>query len=109
MIIFTVQYHTAIQTIYKYTAVDLKGESHVLRIMSASSDRPPLTFKGSRTNFGILLQVLVLTEDEEHGWTPENAEDTLDIVEAQLAAVLYKPATWQGTDILSVLAIKRTV
>ena len=93
---------TAIQTIYTYAAEDLQGESPVLRIMSASAERPPLTFKGTRTKFGIFLQTLVLFKDEENDWTPANAEDTIDLVEAQIAQVIYNPATWNQTDILSI-------
>ena len=93
---------TGIQTIYHYQAVDLKGESPVLRIMSASSERPPLTFKGRRSTFGVLLQLAVLSSDDDNNWTTENAEDTLDLIEAQLSQVLFKPQSWQGTAILTV-------
>ena len=93
---------TAIQTIYPYSAVDLKGESPVLRIMSAASERPPLTFKGSKTTFGLLLQTLVLAQDDKNDWTRQNAEDTLDLVEAQIATVIFNPETWRNTPILSV-------
>ena len=93
---------TSIQTIYPYSAVNLKGESPVLRIMSAASERPPLTFKGTKTIFGLLLQTLVLAQDDENNWTRENAEDTLDLVEAQIASIIFNPQTWKNTVVLSV-------
>lgn len=74
--------------VYPFENDDLEGQSPVLRIMSGTSFREPISFQGATCTLGFTLQSLVLYIDEENSWTPEKAEDKLDDLEHQLATVL---------------------
>jgi hypothetical protein len=87
---------TDFQEIYAYQTDNIKGESPVCRIMSSSTDRPKMTFKGVFAVFGFTVQVLVLFKDtqervgeDSNTWTPQDAEDKLDDLEHQLSRVLF--------------------
>ena len=97
----------SVQTVYHYQNDDIKGESPVIRIMGSGSFRPRITMKGSRSIFALTIQLLVIFKDQdpdtkEITWTPEQAEDRLDLVEAEVARVLYYSDIPSGCPILSI-------
>ena len=96
------------QRVDTYQSDDLAGESPILRIMSSGSYRPGQTFQGTSAKFHYTLQSLVLYKDEQDyngvpsTWTPENAEDTLDDLEMQLAAALFNQKFDRNQPIMSI-------
>lgn len=78
----------AAQQIYDHQADDFDGQSPVICITSASSLRERLTMSGSRATLVVDVHTFVLYRDVAAGWTPANAENALDDLEAQIGAVL---------------------
>ncbi|MBW2559220.1 MAG: hypothetical protein JRE40_00045 [Deltaproteobacteria bacterium] len=74
-----------VDSVFPYQSDDIEGRSPVLRLLGSGRDRPRSTFAGSYVEFYFTLQILVIFNDEN--WTPEDAEDMLDDVEAELATV----------------------
>jgi len=72
-------------SVFPYQSDDIEGRSPVLRLLGSGRDRPVSTFAGSYVEFFYTLQILVIFTDEN--WTPEDAENMLDDVEAELASV----------------------
>jgi hypothetical protein len=66
---------------------DPAGQTPVVAVLSASSDRPRMTFQGNRAVFRLLVQILILAEDAT-GYTEADAEDKLDLVEKTVSATV---------------------
>lgn len=88
--------------IYPYENDDLGGKSPVLRIMSGTSLREPISFKGQTCTLGFTLQSLVLYIDDANNWTPQKAEDLLDDLEHQIATVILNVKFDQKAQIKSI-------
>jgi hypothetical protein len=87
-----------VQAVYNYLPADFGGQSPVVTVTSASSLRLPLTVLGSRAEFLLQVDVLVLYNDQA-GWTEAHAEDRLDLIEATLAGLVdanQVSAPWQA-------------
>jgi len=82
------------ESVFAYQAEDINGRSPVLRLLGSGRDRPVATFAGNYPEFFFTLQVLVIFSDEN--WTPEDAEDMLDDIEAELAT-MFTPANFPST------------
>ena len=88
------------QAVYNYRTSDFGGQSPVLVVSSAGSNRMRLTGEGSRVRFYFQIDIFVLYNDLST-WTEDLAEDRLDLIEATLAGVLdsnqrYTP--WEALD-----------
>lgn len=75
-------------SVFAYQAEDIEGRSPVLRLLGSGRDRPASTFAGNYVEFFFTLQTLVIFSDEN--WTPEDAENMLDDIEAELASMFSK-------------------
>lgn len=90
---------TAAAAVYDHQVDDLAGQSPVIAVTSAGSERTRLTLADDRgkATFAFAVHVFVLYRAD--GWTPAQAEDALDEVEQQVCqAVLANPRTlwWKG-------------
>jgi hypothetical protein len=88
------------QAVYAYRVGDLGGQSPVVVVSSAGSERPRMTAAGGRTT--VLLQVdsFVLYSDEGT-WGEDDAEDRLDLIEKTIADTLHAnqaTTNWQAVD-----------
>lgn len=84
------------QAVYNHAKADFGGQSPVVRISSESSERPGLTRQGIRSVFRYTVEVWVLLTDRD-GWTEQDAEDTLDTVEAEIISWMvgnHNTDTW---------------
>lgn len=77
-----------VQAVYPHQVADFGGQSPVLVITSAGSERARMTMRGSRATFQYNLHVFVLYSDTQSGWTEADAEAALDAIEQQIAATL---------------------
>lgn len=76
-----------VQAVYGYLPGDFSGQSPVVVVTSAGSLRARLSGKGSRAGFLLQVDVFVLYNDQA-GWTEDEAEDRLDLIEATLATLV---------------------
>lgn len=74
-----------VQEVYGYQSRDLNRQSPVVRILSAGSERPQLTLKGSRSTLYFIIEIWVLQSESATGWTEEDAERALNDIEAATA------------------------
>lgn len=79
---------TDFQTVYGSVQDDLGGETPVAILLSSGSDRKRLTGQGLTSTFYYDLNMYVLYSSPEDDWTPEKAEDRMDDLESQVAAMI---------------------
>lgn len=87
-----------VQAVYDYRIGDFAGQSPVVVVSSAGSQRQVLTRMGSRATFYLLVSSFVLYSDGA-SWGEDDAEDALDEIESLLANVLdafQVTAYWQA-------------
>ena len=72
-----------------HTTQDFGGKTPVATVLSAGSDRPPMTAVGGRSTFFYSLNHWVLYASEDDSWTEQNAEDKMDDLERQLAQFVH--------------------
>lgn len=77
-----------VQVVYGGQVADFQGQSPVVVIASAGSERRRWTFKGGRALHRFKIFVFVLYKDAEAGWDEEDAEDLLDDIEESIAGIL---------------------
>lgn len=90
-----------LQELYRYQVGDFGGQSPVAVLTSAGTRRERLTFQGSKATFFFDLHLFVLYAEPAADWNEENAEDALDDIEAEVAALLdanQRTATWEALD-----------
>lgn len=63
----------------------LEGITPLVEVLGRSSDRKPLTTAGAYVVFGYVIRVWVLQSLGD--WTPADAEDALDAIEAIIAGI----------------------
>lgn len=85
----------AAQAVYSYQKAKFDGESPVIAVTSAGSERERFTMQGSMATFFFDINVFVLHADAESGWTEQDGEDTLDLLEKQIAAVIDQHTSTQ--------------
>lgn len=78
-----------VQTVYEYRK-DFAPESPVILVLSAGSDRQKtITFDGAmKTDVRLEVLFFVLDADDNIGWTEQEADDRLDLVEKEFSDVL---------------------
>lgn len=89
-----------VQAVYAYRVGDLGGQSPVVVVSSAGSERPRMTAAGGRTTVLLQADVFVLYSDED-AWGEDEAEDRLDLIEKTIAETIHSSqvtANWQAVD-----------
>lgn len=91
------------QIIYDHQPGDFGGQSPALCVGSSGSERPRMTFQGSRLTCYLDIDVFVITAEAlaSSTYTQADAENVLDDVEAQIAAALdgvRTSAQWEAID-----------
>lgn len=89
-----------VQAVYAYRVGDLGGQSPVVVVSSAGSQRPRMTAAGGRTTVLLQVDVFVLYSDEDT-WGEDEAEDRLDLIEKTIAETIHSSqvtANWQAVD-----------
>lgn len=89
------------QAVYAYQVGDFAGQSPVITVSSAGSGHGPLTFGGSSARVQIDVHCFVRYADPASGWTEQDAEDTLDAIATEIAALVaarQRSAHWQAID-----------
>lgn len=89
-----------VQAVYAYRVGDLGGQSPVVVVSSAGSERPRMTAAGGRTTVLLQVDVFVLYSDEDT-WGEDEAEDRLDLIEKTIAETIHSSqvtANWQAVD-----------
>lgn len=83
---------TSAQAVYGYQKARLAGQSPVVAITSAASERERFTMAGSRLAAAFEVHTFVLHSDGAAGgtYTEEDAENLLDDIEQQIAAAVDK-------------------
>jgi hypothetical protein len=84
-----------VQAVYAYKIGDFKGQSPVTCVTSGGSARKRDGMESVFYNrFRLIIQNYVLYADPSAGWTEQNAEDRLDLIEKSIAEVLLaNPST----------------
>ncbi len=77
----------SVQAITPYEPI-FEGQSPILFIISAGSNRGYLTKQGLNNEFYFDVHTMVLASQEDDGYTQENAEDLLDDIDAEFALFL---------------------
>ena len=88
------------QAVYGYRVGDFNGQSPVVTVSSAGSERPPMTARGGRTVVYLQVDTFTLYSDEG-SWGEDEAEDRLDLLEKTIAETLHGnqvTANWQAVD-----------
>lgn len=80
---------TAARAVYGFQKAKLKGQTPVICVTSAGTARAPMTMQGDQSTCYLDINVFVLYTDGG-SWTEEQAEDKLDDIEEQIAAVVAK-------------------
>lgn len=73
------------QAVYGYQRSKFDGRASVVRVFSASADRPMFAEQGIRSEFGFIVQLWVLyASPTTQVWSESEAEDKLDDLEYEL-------------------------
>lgn len=102
----------AYQAVYGYVVGDFDNQMPVLVIASAGSDRPrlrseqPRSANATQAHFFFTLSTFVSREYASGSWTEQNAEDTLDLCEQELADAI--DANQAGTNYKSIDYVARS-
>ena len=72
-----------------HTTQDFGGKTPVATVLSAGSGRPPMTAEGGRTTIFLSLNHWVLYSSEDDSWTEQDAENTMDDLERQVAQFVH--------------------
>lgn len=76
------------QVVYGGQIADFQGQSPVVVVASAGTDRKRWTFQGGKAVHRFKVFVFVLYKDAAAGWDEEDAEDKLDEIEEAIAGIL---------------------
>lgn len=87
--------------VFDHQASTFGGKVPAICVTSAASDRKRLTLGDTRgqATFGLAIHTFVRYEDKASGWTPAQAEDQLDQLEAEIFAVVLangRTASWRA-------------
>lgn len=88
------------QAVYAYRVGDFNGQSPVVVVSSAGSERPRMTSAGGRTSVYLQVDTFVLYSDEGT-WGEDDADDRLDLLEKTIAETLHAnqdTAAWDAVD-----------
>lgn len=87
-----------VKTVSASKQTSLEGITPLVTVLSAGTERVPLTFQGDQTNFLLTVQVWVLQSGES--WTLAQSEDALDDIESRIAAVYEASRGTSDWDVL---------
>jgi hypothetical protein len=86
--------------IYDYQIKDVSGQSPVVIVTSAASERERVTLRGSSATFVFHLHIFVaFAADSDEGYTDRDVERLLDQVEHEIAQFVdgsQRDAAWSG-------------
>lgn len=90
------------EVVYDYEKGDLGQRRVVVEVTSRGSNRPRLTLQGRRTTTFMDVLILVAYWDDD-GWSEDDAEDRLDLLEAEVIDVVdtntSKTGSWRHMDL----------
>lgn len=89
-----------VEAVYNYQTGDFEGQSPVVVVTSAGSQRTRLTMRGGQARFKFYIYVFVLYSDQV-GWTEADAEDRLDAIEKLIYETIeanQTTETWGAID-----------
>ncbi len=86
------------QAVYSFQVANFGKASPVVYLTGSGSRRAKLTGRGYQSTFKINAHLFVLYASKDGSWTEENAEDTLDQLEFELAVAVLDV---QGNKIIS--------
>lgn len=84
------------QAVYAYGKSKFDGQSPVICITSAASERERITMQGSSLAATLDIHTFVIHRSPDDSWTEENAEDALDDIEQQIAQAIDLQPTRAG-------------
>jgi hypothetical protein len=84
------------QAVYGYKVGDFQGQSPVVLVTSAGSERAEATYSQWRNTFSLSIMVFVLYADPATGWGEDDAEDRLDLLEKTIADTLRANYSYAG-------------
>lgn len=90
-----------VQLVKNHFAKEFGGQSPVVLVTSAGSNRPQMTLEGSQPGYRLNVYVFVLRGEAGTSYDEEAADDALDDIEAEIAEVIdlnQVTATWQAID-----------
>jgi len=78
------------QEIFPYLPSDFGGKSPIVCITGAGSERTRITSRGSKATFHIVAETFTLYSDPNATppWTPQDAENTMDALEEDIATIV---------------------
>lgn len=76
------------QAVYGYQVGDFQGQSPVVVVASAGSQREPFQLRGQRNLLYFNIFVFVLFDDPDTDWDEDDAEDRIDLIEKEIADVV---------------------
>ena len=91
------------QAVYNYRPADFNGQSPVVVVSSAGSERPRFTAAGGRTSVFLQVDTFTLYSDEGT-WNEDDAEDRFDLLEKTIAETLHAnqdTTNWDAVDYTS--------
>jgi hypothetical protein len=89
------------QKVYDYWTGNIEGQSPVVVVSSSGVERPRMTAKGHRVVVYLQVDVYSVYAMADGTWTEADAEDNLDAIEAEVAAVMSAnqvTAAWDALD-----------
>lgn len=85
------------QAVYNYKVGDFQGQSPVVLVTSAGSNRRHTGYTAKYENeFSLLLHVWVLYAEPGTSWGEDDAEDRIDLIEQAIAEVLSANKSYAG-------------
>lgn len=81
-------------SVYPYQEDQIEGRSPVIRIMGSGRRREGISMRHVSSTFQFTIQLMVLFESKEDGWTSQNSEDKLDELSAEVDQVLLNPLSY---------------
>lgn len=91
-----------VQSVYRYLKKDFEGESPVVVVTSAGSEREGQGFQNCfNLSAYFNIYIFVLYEDEGSSWDEEDAENTVDTIEVMITDILSENRStdyWNGVD-----------
>ncbi len=86
------------QVVYSCMPADFQGQSPVVTVTGAGSERPRMTLRGGKTTFHLVVETFVLYSDPTATppWTEANAEDAMDGLELEIATIVDKNPSGSG-------------
>lgn len=92
---------TSAQEVYRNMQGDFQGQSPIIAVESAASERKRLTQQGLRSTLFFTVHLLVIDANTELAWTEAQADDALDLLEYEFAQFMEarpRNDVWEAVD-----------